>query len=243
MEFLQKEGVLINIAIVEDDENSAALIKGYVERFCKENKKPVRIVCFSDGIDIASEYTADFDVIFLDIVMKHMDGLKTAEYIRKMDKKVIIVFITNDSQYALYGYSVEALGFLLKPVTYFAFSQEFKRCIGKIESDMRKYIVLSTEKGKDRIAIDKIIYIESSDHRQIINTTERTYSVYETMKKIENMLPPVQFSRCNNCYIVNLYYVRGIHGDYVSVDGGELKISRSRRKSFLEDMAAMFIDF
>lgn len=233
----------MKIAVVEDDKDSAELIKGYIERFCKENKKPVRIVCFSDGIDIASDYTADFDVVFLDIVMKHMDGLKTAEYIRNMDKKVIIIFVTNDPQYALHGYSVEALSFLLKPVTYFAFSQEFKRCVSKVESDMRKYIVLSTEKGMDRIAIDKIIYIESRDHQQIINTTERSYSVYETMKKLESMLPSEQFSRCNNCYIVNLSYVRGIHGDYVLIDGGELKISRSRRKSFLEDMAAMFINF
>lgn len=232
----------MKVAVVEDDVACAELLKGYIERYCAENKLPIKIMSYSDGIDIASEYTADFDVVFLDIVMKHMDGLKTAEYIRRMDKKVIIIFVTNDTQYAVHGYSVEALSYLVKPVTYFNFSQEFCRCAEKVCSDKKDYVVFSTDKGMDRIAIDKILYIESRDHQQIINTTDRTYCVYETMKKLESKLPKGQFSRCNNCYIVNLDHVKGIHGEYVIIDGGELKISRARRKSFLEDLATTFIN-
>lgn len=232
----------MRVAVVEDDKECADQIIGFIDRYCKENNEHTSVVTFSDGIDIASDYTADFDVVFLDIVMKHMDGLKTAEYIRKMDKKVIIIFITSDPQYAIQGYSVEALSFILKPVNYFVFSQEFARCFNKVNGDLRKYVVFPTEKGMDRIALDKIVYIESRDHQQIINTTERTYCVYETMKKLEAKLPDEQFSRCNNCYIVNLAYVKGIHGEYVLIEGGELKISRARRKSFLDDMANYFVD-
>lgn len=239
---LSSEDNMMRVAIVEDDADCVARIKEYIERYCTEHNETVQITTFSDGIDIASDYSADYDVVFLDIVMKHMDGMKAAEIIRKMDNKVIIIFMTGDPQYAVQGYSVEALSYLLKPVNYFVFSREFGRCIAKINGEYRKYISFATERGMDRIALDKIIYIESRDHQQIIYTTEKTYHVYETMKKIEGRLPKGQFSRCNNCYIVNLSYVKGIHGEYVSIEGGELKMSRSRRKPFMEDMATLFIN-
>ena len=231
----------MRVAVVEDEKEYSSQLKNYIEKYCKENNEKVHIVSFSDGIDIASDYTADYDIIFLDIVMKHMDGLKTAEYIRNMDKKVVIVFVTSDARYAIHGYAVDATSFLLKPLNYAVFAQEFGRCVEKVKSVQKKYIVFSTENGMDRIELDKIVYIESQGHKMIINTTEKPYCVYETMRSLENKLPQEQFSRCNNCYLVNLSYVKGVHGEYVLLDDGELKISRSRRKGFLEDMSEYFM--
>jgi len=231
---------MLKIAVVEDDKESSDKLKEYIDKYCGENGEEAQVKYFSDGVDIASEYTADYDIILMDIVMKHMDGLKAAEYIRTMDKDVIIVFITNDARYAIKGYAVEALSFLLKPVSYIAFSQEFGRCVNKIKNRNVNYIVFSTENGMDRVAVDKIIYIESQNHKMIVNTPDRQYCVYDTMRNLENKLSKEQFSRCNNCYLINLAYVKGVHGDFVQTDVNELKISRSRRKGFLDDIAAFF---
>ena len=232
---------MLRIAIVEDDEEASGQLKDFIARYCKENGKQARITAYSDGIDIASDYTAEYDIIFLDIVMKHMDGLKAAEYIRKKDKNVIIVFVTSESRYAIKGYEVEALCFMVKPLSFKRFSHEMDRCVEKLESQKGRYVVLTTESGIDKIDVDKIIYIESQNHKMIINTTDKSYCVYETMKSLEGRLPKEQFSRCNNCYLINLDYVNGVHGEYALLDGEELKISRSRRKGFIEDFSSYYI--
>ena len=231
---------MLRIAVVEDDKACSDLIKEFIDRYCKENGEQARVISFSDGIDIASDYTAEYDIIFLDVVMKHMDGLKAAEYIRKKDRNVVIVFVSADARFAVKGYEVEALSFMVKPVTYSVFSKEMARCVEKINSGRGKYVVLTTENGIDKIAVDQIIYIESQNHKMIINTTEKPYCVYETMKSLEGRLPKEQFSRCNNCYLVNLNYVEGVHGEYALINGAELKISRSRRKGFIEDISSYY---
>ncbi len=231
---------MLRIAVVEDDKSCSELLKGYIERYCKENAEEARVSFFGDGIDIASDYTAQYDIIFLDIVMRHMDGLKTAEYIRKKDKNVILAFVTSDARFAIKGYAVEALCFLIKPVSYSVFSKEFGRCLDKIKSGRGKHIVLNTENGMDRVAVDQIVYIESQNHKMIINTTEGSHCVYETMRSLEERLPKKQFARCNNCYLVNLDHVRGVHGEFVVIASRELKISRSRRKGFLQNLELFF---
>lgn len=228
---------MIKIAIVEDEKESAELLKGYIDRYCKENGEEAQVVSFSDGIDLVSDYTSDFDVILLDIVMKHMKGLKAAEYIRKIDDKVMIIFITSQAQYAIAGYSVNALSYLLKPVEYFTFSMELKRCFDKIKKERDYYVSFFTQNGIDRIEVGKIAYVESSGHLMIVHTAKKNFSVYQTMKKIESMLPKDRFVRCNNCYLVNLAYVESVHGDLCIVAGDQLKVSRPKRKSFLDALA------
>lgn len=229
---------MIKVAIVEDDEECVDLLKSYIERYCKENGVDVQVVCYSDGIDIVSEYSSDYDIILLDIVMKHMKGMQTAQYIRNSDTKVIIIFITGCAQYAIDGYSVDALSYLLKPVNYVTFACQFERCVEKVEHDRTDYVTFSTEKGIDRIDTAKIVYVESRGHQMIIHTAGDCYYVYETMKKIESLLPKDRFTRCNNCYLVNLAYVEGVHGDYCLIGGDELKISRPKRKVFVDELTA-----
>lgn len=225
---------MLKIAIVEDEKESVERLKSYIDRYCKENDEEAQVVSFFDGIDIVSDYASGFDVILLDIVMKHMDGMQAAELIRKVDDKVMIIFITSQSQFAIDGYSVGALSYLLKPVDYFAFSCELRRCFDKIKSERDNYISFFTERGIDRIEVWKITYLEIRGHIMTVHTAKKVFSVHQTMNNIENMLPKDRFVRCNNCYLVNLAQVEGVHGEYCIVAGDELKISRSRRKSFLD---------
>ena len=112
---------MIKIAIVEDDKNYSQTLQNYIKKFEQEYHVMFQISIFSDGLDIVSDYSGDFDIILLDIQMKHLDGMKTAQSIRRFDEDVIFIFITSTVEFAIQGYLVDALGYLLKPVPYLPF--------------------------------------------------------------------------------------------------------------------------
>ena len=85
------------------------------------------LTTFEDGEEIVTDYRAAYDIILLDVQMRHMDGMAAAEAIRKADKDVILIFITNMAQFAIRGYAVDALDYVLKPVPYLPFPSSCRR--------------------------------------------------------------------------------------------------------------------
>ena len=117
---------MTRIAIVEDEAAVREQLAGYVQRYTRQYGTPFEVTEFADGMEILENYRPQFDIIFLDVEMKHLDGMETARRIRERDGGVLIVFITNMAQYAIRGYAVGALDYVLKPVPYFAFSQQLQ---------------------------------------------------------------------------------------------------------------------
>ena len=114
---------MIRIALVEDEAEVRAQLQGYVQRHTRQYGTEFVVTEFADGMELLDDYRPVYDVLFLDVEMKHLDGMETARRVRELDKDVIIVFITNMAQYAIGGYAVGALDYVHKPVPYFAFSQ------------------------------------------------------------------------------------------------------------------------
>ena len=125
---------MIRVAIVEDDAEVQGVLQEYVRRYTRQYGTEFEVTVFADGVDILDNYRAVYDIIFLDVEMKHLDGMTTAERIRQMDADVILIFITNMAQYAIRGYSVGALDYVLKPVPYFAFSQQLLKAVSRLEN-------------------------------------------------------------------------------------------------------------
>ncbi len=225
---------MIRIAIVEDEAVYVRQLKEHLTKYEEETGETFRISVFSDGDEIVTGYRAEYDLIFLDVQMAFMDGMTAAEHIRKLDQDVMIIFITNMAQYAIRGYTVNALDFMLKPVSYFAFSQKLKRALEQLKRRTKKYINLKADGGIARIALDQIYYIESMKHSIIVHGTERDYILNGTMKEMERQLAEDNFYRCNNCYLVNLSQVESVRDGMVYTRGGQLQISRPKRKAFME---------
>ena len=223
-----------NIAIVEDDHQCRTTLSQYLKKYKQQFNIEFNVYFYSDGDEIVSDYEAKYDIIFLDIEMKRLDGMKTAHKIRTFDAEVIIIFITNMSQYAISGYSVGALSFLLKPVPFFAFSEELSKSIERLKKRRQKAILISTDKGIIKVNSQEVMYIESFGHDLIIHTTKETFSKRGTIKRIEEDLSGLNFFRCNNGYIVNLAYVSSVQNDEAIIGEHRLKISRSRKKGFME---------
>ena len=93
---------MTRIAIVEDEAAVRKQLAGYVQRYTRQYGTPFEVTEFADGMEILEDYRPQFDIIFLDVEMKHLDGMETARRIRERDGGVLIVFITNMAQYAIH---------------------------------------------------------------------------------------------------------------------------------------------
>ena len=150
---------MIKIAIVEDEVLYADQLQEYLKKYEEEYRETFEISVFQDGDQIVHHYKAEYDVILMDVEMRFMDGMSAAEEIRKMDTEVVIIFITNMPQYAVRGYEVDALDYVLKPITYFAFAQRLNRAIERIKKRTKRVISVNIKGSQIRMPIESVYYI------------------------------------------------------------------------------------
>ena len=231
---------MIHIAVVEDDAGYRSKLEGYIEDYGRENGETIQVTTFSDGLDIVENYTAGYDVILMDIEMKHLNGMDAARRIRTMDTNVPIIFITNSAQFAIQGYEVEALSYVLKPVSYFAFSQELKRAIRRVKEKTSFFLHIPQKEGMVRLDVSRLRYVESMGHNVVYHTHTGDVVNRESLKSVEEKLVPHGFSRCNNCYLVNTRFINWVHEYQVNVSGNILTISRPRHHQFMKDLMNIY---
>lgn len=236
LDFKRWGNYMVRIAIVEDDRSNQNQIKEYIKKYCDKQNIPVDVTLYEDGIDITDNYACQFDIIFCDIQMKIMNGLETARKIRKNDANVIIIFITNLSEYAIQGYEVEAIGYLLKPMNFTSFSMYLGRAINIIEDQETDYIVFAYKNSIKRIELSEIFYIDYAKHYVSIHTKHGYERVLFSMTELEKRLEGKCFSRCNSGSIVNLSHVQNLDNNVVTVNNNIISISRSRKKQFIREL-------
>ncbi|MCC8099406.1 MAG: LytTR family DNA-binding domain-containing protein [Clostridiales bacterium] len=225
---------MTRIAIVEDDPIYSAQLRRYLDQYEQESGEKFVTVCFSDGMELVEHYRADYDILLLDIEMPGLDGMTAAERIRRVDREVVIIFITNMSQYAIQGYAVEALDYVLKPVSYYSFTQCIQRAMDRMRKRTKQFHSVSTGKGETRkLELSHIYFVEVQGHTLIYHTTEGEITSSGVMNEVEQALQG-RFFRCNKGYLVNLEHVDSIHGDLVTVGGQQLQVSRAKKKPLLD---------
>lgn len=224
----------MKIAIVEDQKEYAQYLEGLLRRFEAEQGCSVQVSVFSDGMSFIENFTPGYDVILMDIEMPYMDGMTAARELRRIDEEVLLLFITNAPQYAIHGYEVGALDYVLKPVEYFALSLKLQRVQRILGSRNNDFLVLRKGDEINRLPRAEILYVEVQEHDVTYHTTARDYHSTGTLKGVEAELPGELFVKCNSCYLVNLKFVEGIADGHVQVGGQSLKISRPRKKVFVD---------
>ena len=225
------------IAVVEDSAQDRAVLDSYLEKYQQEKNCHFQITHFSDGDEIALGYKGGYDLILMDIEMTFLDGMSAAEEIRRADPEVLIIFITNSPQYAIKGYAVGALDYVLKPVPYFAFSQQLQKAVNQLAKRTRHYLAVPVDGGMRRLDAATIYYIESEGHRVHFYTEDGDFSAPGALKVLEEKLAGRLFARCNSGYLVNLAQVSGVQQNTVQVGPHELQISRPKRRAFLAALA------
>ncbi|MDO4804243.1 MAG: LytTR family DNA-binding domain-containing protein [Lachnospiraceae bacterium] len=228
---------MIKIAIVEDEDLYVKVLSEFLDRFQAESGTAICSERFRDGDEIVENYDGSYDIILMDIQMKFMDGMSAAEEIRKRDRDVIIMFITNRTDYAIRGYEVDALDYIVKPVNYFAFARKLERAIGRIPQDKDAVITLNIPQGIRKIRIDDIFYAESEGHNLVYHTVHGDYKIRQKMSEAEEELGRHGFFRSNKGYLVNMRHVDGVQDGCCLLAGQRLLISRSRKAEFMAAMA------
>lgn len=224
---------MTHIAVVEDSEQDAKVLLDYLEQYQQENNCKFKISRFTDGDEVALRYKGGFDLILMDIEMKFMDGMSAAEEIRRVDEQVTIIFITNSPQYAIKGYAVNALDYVLKPVSYYAFSQRIHRALEQLEKRQKNYIGIQCADGVHRLDTREIYFVEICNHDLMFHTEQGVLVSNGSLRELEEKLPASAFFRTSKGYLVNLEYVDSIMEEDAVVHGERVQISRAKRKAFL----------
>jgi len=228
---------MIEIAIVEDELVYKNQLTEYLKQYERENGEQIHVTYFPDGAEIVDDYKGGFDIILMDIQMKFMDGMTAAEKIRQVDQVVILMFITNMTQYAIRGYEVDALDYIVKPVEYFSFSKKIQRAIDRIPKKQQDVLSISIDGGVRKLPLKDILYIESIGHNLRYHMVDTEYENRATMKETEESLTPYHFYRIGKSYLVNLAKVDAIQGGNCIVQGMTLPISRQKKKEFMETLS------
>lgn len=225
---------MYHIAIVEDEEAFSAQLQEYLKKYEEENDVRFKISVFGDGAEILEDYQPLYDIILLDIEMPRVNGMKAAEKIRAADADVTLMFITNMANYAIRGYEVGALDFVMKPINYYIFSMKMTRVLKRTRKKAQQDILLTLPDGVKKLNIQQIYYVEVQNRVLSYHTDEGVFSMRGTMQSVEQMLSPYAFAKCNHWYIVNLKHVSEVKKTTVMVAGHELAVSRRNRTAFLK---------
>ena len=162
--------------------------------------------------------------------------MDTAVELRRYDKNVSIIFITNLVQYALRGYEVDAVSFLLKPVSYYDFSLKFKKALDIYLMNEERSFTVNAPGGLCRISTDKLMYVEIIKHRLHYHLIDDVIEMTGVLSTVEQELGSYGFLRCNTCYLVNPKFIVRVKGAEVQVGDRTLQISRPRRAAFMEGL-------
>lgn len=228
---------MYHIAIVEDEAAFCGQLRAFLEQYQEEQNKRFKISVFQDGAEILADYQPIYDIILLDIEMPGINGMDAAAQIRSVDQEVVLMFITNIASYAIRGYEVGALDFVMKPITYYTFSMRFSRALKRVRQREQQQILLTLADGVKRLEIQQIYYVEVQNRILHYYTDEGEYSVRGTMQSVEEAFARQPFVKCNHWYIVNLKHVSQVRQNTVTVGGYELEISRRNRTPFLKALA------
>jgi two-component system, LytTR family, response regulator LytT len=223
-----------NIAIIEDDINASDLLQTYLNRFSKEKGETFNVHVFPTAILFLNNYRSNYDIVFMDIELPILNGMEAAKKMREIDKTVTLIFVTNMAQFAAKGYEVDALDFIVKPLSYYNFVLKLQRALDHIELNVDFKIMINTNDGIVCVSSSSLKYVEVMSHKVIYHTIDNNYYSYGTLKKSEPILKKNNFVRCKSCYLVNLRYVTSIKGFIAVVGNEELQISHQRRKEFVK---------
>ncbi len=224
----------MRVAVVDDERVMTDQIASYLSRFSQENGIEMDAQLYEDPVAFLESYEQDMDLVLLDVEMPCMDGITLAKEIRKIDTHVMLMFITNMAQYALNGYEVEAVDYVIKPIGYQDFAMKMKKVLRYLGREVNRQVLLQTVQGMQPVRIAELLYVEVFRHYLHYHTADAVYEVRGSMKEAEQQLKQYHFARCSQSYLVNLAHVEAIRGNDVICQSQQLPISRNKKAEFIE---------
>lgn len=228
----------LNIAVVDDEEESLDLLKGYIDSYFSETDptREYKVDRYTSGVNFLSSPFHAYDIVFMDIRMPTMNGLDTAREFREENPNACLIFVTAMAEMAIHGYEVSAMDFLLKPLGYAEFSRSLKKSVARVSYNLQEHITIVRSRRFVKLSVRDLLFVESRKHKLIYHTVAGDIESWGSMSEAEGQLAPYNsFARCNSCYLVNLRYVDEITVNEVFLSSYRLTISRTRKANFMAE--------
>lgn len=219
------------VLIVEDDSDEAHDVCAALARYGQAHNLDIQISWLRTAVDVVAG-ERDFDLILLDIGLPGINGMEAAELLREFDPVTPIVFITSLANYAVRGYEVDALGFVVKPVTYSSLSLYLDRAVRDWRVNAERRVSVPTREGTRIIPLGDIVYVEVRNHELIWHLDGGEFlSMRGSLKQAEESFSGAPVLRISKSHLINMNKVCSVHRDLIRMSTGEdLVISRSRRR-------------
>ena len=222
-------------AIAVDDEPLALMV---IENYCARNEHVELVKTFSNVKD-AQKYLNQFpvDLLFLDIQIARTNGM---DFYRSMEKKIPAIFTTAFAEYALEGFNVAALDYLLKPIEYERFEEAINKAVlvivDKKLAEDKEYLSIRADYKLNKIAYDDILYLEGlDDYVKIHLTSGKKITARTSMKSILEKLPQNIFVRIHRSFIVNTKHISAVQNKFVQIGEHQLAIGETY-KNVMQDL-------
>ena len=226
----------MRIAVCDDEELFRIEFKSVLDKVLINAEYDIDT--FSGGSSLYEAFLKNpFDLVFLDIEMPGIDGITLAKRLRAVSENVQIVFLTSHIEYALEGYEVNALRYLVKPVDMNKLSEVLKYIQDKKNNSRQ---IMIKQEGEDIVIdISDVIYIESLDKNVRIVTSKSEYITRYNISDYEEELKNSGFLRIHRGYLISLSKVKKIVKNDVVMDGDiSLPVSRSNIKALKDALYA-----
>lgn len=220
----------MKIAICDDEKIFTKRIYNYLWQ-----QPDCCVECFLSPSALLEKYETGerYDVLFLDVLMKPINGISLAKKIRNYDTHVIIIFLTAYIEYAPTGYEVNAFRYLLKPISQNDIFQVMKDIRTELKNSPK--ILLKIPQCELVLRAESIYYLETNDKETIVYCDKDNLAIRKSLNELENLLPTSLFSRIHRKYIVNLSHVGEFDEKQVTLDCGQtLPLSRRKSRKFRE---------
>ncbi len=223
------------IAVCDDDPVAISSIGRHLEDL-RARGLPYELTPYQRGEDLVRDHERGhrFHLIFLDMIMKPMDGITVAEHIRKYDPLVPILIVTSTTEFAVAGYKVNAHRYLLKPIEH---EELMLAAIPLLEESLnreKQFYSFNVDGRPVRVRLDRILYFESNLKQLTLCTGEESYTFFGAISDVESTLKDKGFERIHKSFVVNLQYVNRLQQQSLTLDNGmELPVSHHRYKDIM----------
>lgn len=223
----------MRILICDDSLEDVRTLKTMIVRYLR--REPEELVIYNSGEELLKgEEKHDFTLLFLDIYMKEMDGIRTAQKLRSRGKKGAIILTSCSSAFGPQSYEVGAAWYLTKPFTYEVLARAFARgllCAGEEVPQLK----LLKNGSEICVPVDSIDYIETEGRRVAVHMGPETLRVYDSLERLYRLLGEAKFIRPHRSYILHMDFISGMEeGQFCLCNGERVSISRRNRKKIRE---------
>lgn len=229
---------MFTIAIVGEKASVTDALTGLIESYAAANGEKFKIKSFKDVVTLIGD-KSDLNIIFLDIDCFDGEGMRMAKLIREARDFAIMFLVSSSSVHAVEGYSVNALGYLLKPVT----QERVNFYLDKAKKYLNKrstHLIIKNKQGYVRIAVEDIVYVEIRDHSIFLhlykNETSEVKKTNGSLTEFAAFLERHSFARSGNYCLVNMNFITSVDNDTVNLKGADttLPVTRTYKKQFGE---------